>query len=369
MRRLQAFFEPAPEKSGKPSLFALLPEDLRALGVGGSIEDRFRRIQRPATWGEDGPDLGKWRGLLEAATETSLPAIATQHASADGSVRCVLRATDGKAFEAVHMPRETKSPRTTLCLSSQVGCAMGCTFCATGSLGIDRNLSAGEIVGQVLVLMRELGPLGGDRINLVFMGQGEPLHNLAHVARAIRVLTNPLGLGLSERRITVSTSGLVPGIEQLAALPVRPLLAVSVNHTTDEARSRVMPVNKAYPLARLKAALEAWPVRPRERIILEYVLLAGENDTDADAERLAAFASGLSCHINLIPMNEHEASDFLRPDDEAQLRFTRALTDRGLFVLKRKSRGQDVSGACGQLLLDAGEEESSSEGEEVALAD
>ncbi|MFZ9888512.1 MAG: 23S rRNA (adenine(2503)-C(2))-methyltransferase RlmN [Myxococcota bacterium] len=346
-----AFEQPAPEPSGKPSGFALLPADIEALGHRRSAEVVFGRLQRPATWANGLPYLGRASALLEEHADLTLPQVKERHPSSDGSTKLILEAVDGRRFEAVHMPRQTRNPRTTLCLSSQVGCAMGCTFCATGTMGIVRNLSAGEIVGQVLVLMRELGPLEGQRINLVFMGMGEPLHNLAHVARAIRVLCHPAGLGLSERRITVSTSGLVPGIERLAALEVRPLLAVSVNATTDESRGAVMPVNRAFPLARLKAALARWPLRPKERITLEYVLLAGQNDTEEDAVRLVEFSRGLSCHVNLIPMNEHGASSFQRPADDAVLAFGNRLVEQGVLVTIRNSRGRDVGGACGQLLV------------------
>lgn len=347
-----AFERPAPELSGKPSAFALLPADLQALGKTKGADVVFGRLQRVASWEGGAPYLGRAKALIEEHADLSLPRIVERRPSSDGSTKLMLEARDGRRFEAVHMPRATRNPRTTLCISSQVGCAMACTFCATGTMGIVRNLTAGEIVGQVLVLMHELGPTAGQQINLVFMGMGEPLHNLAHVARAIRVLCDPAGLGLSERRITVSTSGLVPGIEKLAALPVRPLLAVSLNASTDEARSKVMPVNRAFPLARLKEALKAWPLRPKERITLEYVLLLGENDSDEDAKRIAAFARGLSCHVNLIPMNEHGASVFRRPDEERVLRFGKLLVDEGVLVTIRNSRGQDVGAACGQLVLD-----------------
>jgi 23S rRNA (adenine2503-C2)-methyltransferase len=349
---LQAWERPAPERSGKPSLFSLLPEDIAELGHAGDPGVVFARIQRPGSWRDGAPWLGRAREVLAEHTDPALPALAERHASRDGSVRCVLRATDDRLFESVHMPRKTRNPRTTLCLSSQVGCAMGCTFCATGSMGIVRNLTAGEIVGQVLALMHGFSTTEPKRTNLVFMGMGEPLHNLPHVARALRVLCHPAGLGLSPRRITVSTSGLAPRIEELAALRVRPLLAISLNATTDEQRAKTMPVNRAYPLARLKEALLAWPLRKKERITIEYVLLAGENDTDDDAARLSAFTAGLSCHVNLIPLNEHEHAEHARPADDAVYAFANRLIERGVLVTIRNSRGRDVGGACGQLVLD-----------------
>jgi 23S rRNA (adenine2503-C2)-methyltransferase len=229
---------------------------------------------------------------------------------------------------------------------------MGCTFCATGAMGIRRNLSAGEIVGQVLALMAALGPARAHAVTLVFMGMGEPLHNLDNVHRAIRILNHPAGLNLSTRRITVSTSGLVPAIERLAGLRPRPWLALSLNATTDEARSRVMPVNRAWNLARLRQALDRWELASGEKLLVEYVLLAGENDTLEDADRLADWLGELRTghNINLIRMNEHPASRHREPPEERLRAFLDRLRQRGCFVTVRKSRGRDVQGACGQLL-------------------
>lgn len=280
-----------------------------------------------------------------------LPSIQTCQTSADGASKLVLGfGTD--AVEAVHMPRRVRSgQRVTLCISSQVGCAMGCTFCATASMGFHRQLSAGEIVSQVLVVSRELGPRHPGELTLVFMGMGEPLHNLRNVAKAVEILCAPEGLGLSPRRITISTSGLVPEIDALGALPVRPLLAVSLNATTDAGRSALMPVNRRYPLAALRAALERYPWRPREHATIEYVLLAGENDSNADAARLADFCAPFPHHINLIPFNAHAHAPFRAPSDEAIELFARALlARRPALVTVRRSRGRDVQGACGQLV-------------------
>jgi 23S rRNA (adenine2503-C2)-methyltransferase len=218
-------------------------------------------------------------------------------------------------------------------------------------MGFVRHLSAGEIVGQVLVALRALGPRHPGDLTLVFMGMGEPLHNLRHVAHAIRVLACPTGLGMSPRRITVSTSGLVPQIGELGALEVRPLLAISLNATTDEQRQGLMPVNRRYPLAALRAALESFPLRPRERITVEYVLLAGINDSLADAERLAQLTSSFPHHINLIPFNAHTHAPYRAPADEHVECFARELAARGAgLVTVRHSRGRDVQGACGQLV-------------------
>ena len=343
---------PAPEGEGRPSAFGLLPEDLGD-APGSRPEHVFARLQRPWTWRGDGPCLARpAREWLAENFDCGLPELVESHPSEDGATKVVLRLRDGERIEAVHMPRDVRNPRVTHSLSSQVGCAMGCTFCATGAMGIRRNLSAGEIVGQVTALIRALGPVQPHAITLVFMGMGEPLHNLDNVHRAIRILNHPGGLNISTRRITVSTSGLVPAIERLAGMRPRPWLALSLNATTDEARSRVMPVNRVWSLARLRAALDAWGLAPGEKFLLEYVLLAGENDTPEDADRLADWLGELrrGHNINLIRMNEHPASSFRQPAEASLQAFLDRLKERGCFVTVRKSRGRDVQGACGQLL-------------------
>jgi 23S rRNA (adenine2503-C2)-methyltransferase len=284
--------------------------------------------------------------------ELALPEVLERHVSEDGSTKLVLGLADGERIEAVHMPREVRSPRVTLCLSSQVGCAMGCTFCATGSMGIRRNLTAGEIVGQVIAVLRALGPEKPHAVTLVFMGMGEPLHNLDHVHRAVRIFNHPQGLNISTRRITVSTSGLVPGIERLARMEPRPWLALSLNATTDELRSSIMPVNRAWNLGRLRQALEAWPLADREKLTIEYVLMGGLNDALEDADRLAAWMGELrrTHNLNLIRMNAHGACDIQEPDEVRMDAFVQRLKERGCFVTVRKSRGRDVQGACGQLV-------------------
>ena len=343
----------APEREGPPSAWALLPEDLAALGCPGRPHHVFARLQRTRTWRPEGLFLSREiRAWLAERTDLSLPAIRERHPSADGATKLVLELADGNRVEAVHMPRRAGDPRITFCLSSQVGCALGCTFCATGAMGIVRNLTAGEIVGQVLTLMRELGPEQGELLYLVFMGMGEPLHNLDHVHRAITVLCHPEGMLLSPWRITVSTAGLVSGIERLARLHPRPQLAVSLNATTDAVRSSTMPVNRAWNLARLRQALDAWPLKRHERFLFEYVLLAGVNDTLEDADRLAAWLGDLRSrhNLNLIPMNEHDLASFREPTEERLQAFARRLHEHGCFITVRRSRGRDVQGACGQLV-------------------
>jgi 23S rRNA (adenine2503-C2)-methyltransferase len=343
----------APERDGPPSVWALLPEDFAELGCPGRPAHVFGRVQRVRTWRPESLFLAREsRAWLEERCDLSLPEIVERHPSEDGSTKLVLSLSDGRRIEAVHMPRKGADPRVTYCLSSQVGCAMGCTFCATGAMGIVRNLTAGEIVGQVLVLMRELGPLSPDLLHLVFMGMGEPLHNLDHVHRAITVMCHPEGLNLSPRRITVSTSGLVSGLDRLSRMTPRPYLAISLNATTDTARSAMMPVNRAWNLARLRQALDDWQPARHERFTLEYVLLAGVNDTLEDAERLVEWLGELRHrhNLNLIPMNEHAHSTFREPAAERLQAFAARLHQHGCFVTVRRSRGRDIQAACGQLV-------------------
>jgi 23S rRNA (adenine2503-C2)-methyltransferase len=342
----------APEREGPPSAWALSPAELAALGCPGRPEHVFSRLQRARTWQPDRLFLSREiRAWLADRTDLSLPSILERHPSEDGATKLVLGLTDGHRIEAVHMPRPQGDRRVTYCISSQVGCALGCTFCATGAMGIVRNLTAGELVGQVLTLMHRLGPRVGEDVHIVFMGMGEPLHNLAHVHRAITVLCHPEGTGLSPWRITVSTAGLVPGIEKLARLTPRPLLAVSLNATTDAARSATMPVNRAWNLARLRQALDAWELKRHERLLFEYVMLAGVNDSLEDADRLAAWLGELRHRhtVNLIPMNEHAKAAFHEPAEERVQAFAARLHRLGCFVTVRRSRGRDVQAACGQL--------------------
>jgi len=349
---LQPWDRAAPERTGRPSAFALLPEDFAALGAPGRAEHVFLQCQHPWAWVDGRPRLGRAiREWMARSLDTTLPEILESHDSEDGSTKLVLGLADGERIEAVHLPREFHDPRLTLCLSSQVGCAMGCTFCATGAAGIRRNLTAGEIVGQVLVLLRALGSRGTHQVALLFMGMGEPLHNLEHVHRAIRVFHHPQGLNIGMRRVTVSTCGLANGIERLARLSPRPWLALSLNATTDATRSALMPVNRAWDLAHLRRSLDAWPLGAREHLLFEYVLMAGINDTLDDADRLADWLGHLRerHNLNLIRMNEHAASAFRAPDEDRIAAFAARLKARGCFVTVRKSRGRDVQGACGQL--------------------
>lgn len=333
----------------RPAL-GLLPEEISS-GVRPGGRHVFSRLQRVDQWEGGAPVLGARAAAAVAGLDWSLPKVCSMQPSDDGATKLGLELGDGRIVEAVHMPRDVRRPRVTLCVSSQVGCGMGCSFCATAAMGLVRNLSAHEIVGQVLRVVHDLGPRDDPRkITLVFMGMGEPLHNLGAVLRAIEVLCHDAGLGLAPSRITVSTSGLVPQIAELARARVRPQLAVSLNATTDEARARTMPVARRHGLAELVDALVAFPLRPHEKITLAYVLLRGENDGDDDAERLADIALRLPrAVVNVIPYNAFEGTAYAEADAERLAAFTRVLHGRGCLVTVRRSRGRDVSAACGQL--------------------
>jgi 23S rRNA (adenine2503-C2)-methyltransferase len=233
--------------------------------------------------------------------------------------------------------------RLTACISSQVGCAMACKFCLTGIQGLDRSLQAHEIVAQVHELRRR-API----TNIVFMGMGEPLHNLENVSKACRILLDQDGLGFSKRKVTVSTSGLVPAIEELGKR-VDVSLAISLNASTDEQRSRIMPVNRKWNLSALMEACRKFPLGPHRRITFEYVLLRDFNDSLEDAARVVKLTRGIPSKVNLIPFNEHPGSEFKRPDDSRVKAFQRHLLDRGVTATVRISRGRDILAACGQL--------------------
>jgi len=277
------------------------------------------------------------------------PQVEREFASRDGAVRYLFRLADGNLVETVYMPEEE---RTTLCLSSQVGCALDCRFCFTALLGAKRNLTAGEIIGQVLAVTAGQNVARGARLNLVFMGMGEPLLNLPQVSKAVGILADPKGVGVPLRRITVSTVGVIPRIEELAREPMRPKLAISLNASHDEQRSALMPINKKYPLADLLRACRAYPLRPWEHLTFEYVLLDGFNDSDADARRVADLLHDLRAKVNLIPYNSGPELPFRAPPLERVVAFQKILTDRRIPAFIRISRGQDIRAACGQLSLE-----------------
>ncbi len=331
-----------------PSLFGALPGELD--GLGNDPAHVFALAQRPSAWRGGAPVFrDALAARLAARFDTSLPRIITSSRARDGATKLSLELGDGAIVEAVHMPRDVSTPRVTLCLSTQVGCAMGCTFCATATMGLLRNLDAGEIVGQALVMLDALGPAAHGRTSIVLMGMGEPLHNPREVARALEVLAELRGLGIPPTRMTLSTSGLAPQLATMASWAVRPLLAVSLHATTDEGRRRTMPIAARHELDELFAALARHPLRRGERITLEYVLMRGENDAPADAERLAQLAARVPHVVNVIPFNPWGGAPHAPVEDEAAREFVGALRRRGCFATLRRTRGRDVDGACGQL--------------------
>ena len=292
------------------------------------------------------------RARLSAEASISLPRVVRRFSSADGSTRYLMAIGGGEEragqIEAVFMPSEG---RQTVCISTQAGCAVDCHFCLTAQLGLIRNLTAGEIVGQVLVALAEqdkatLAP----RTNVVLMGQGEPLLNFEPVLAAVRILLDAEGMGISPRHVTLSTSGIVPGIERLAKETVRPKLAISLNASCDEQRDAVMPINRKYPLAALLDACRRYPLRTWESLTFEYVLLGGVNDAPEDARRVARLIANLRAKVNLIPWNPG-ALPYRAPEASRVEEFRRVLVEKGVPAFVRLSRGQDVFAACGQLAL------------------
>jgi len=264
----------------------------------------------------------------------------------DGTRKLVLRTHDGGLVETVIIPEHT---RQTICVSSQLGCSLDCSFCATGRLGLGRNLTAAEIIDQWLHAAELLRPDGVLPTNIVFMGMGEPLLNFKNVVQAVRVLTDPAGIALSPRRITVSTAGVVPRIAALGEA-VKVMLAISLHAATDEVRDVLVPLNRRFPIAELLEACRNFPLARRERISFEYTLIDGVNDSPDDARRLVALLSPLPSKLNLIPMNEHPGSpQHRRPDDVRIDRFMEEVARSPVPVTLRRSRGDDIHAACGQL--------------------
>jgi 23S rRNA (adenine2503-C2)-methyltransferase len=290
------------------------------------------------------------RTQLRDEFSIATPRIVSDETSVDGTRKFVLELADTRRIESVFIP---DTPSMTFCISTQVGCAMACGFCLTGKMGLVRNLTAGEIAGQVRVLANATGLLDFP-FNIVLMGMGEPLHNYDATMKALRMLNAEHGLAVSPRRVTLSTVGIVPGLERLALEPLMPNLALSLHATTDEQRTALVPPNRKYPLAAILDACRRFPLKKRSRITFEYVMLAGVNDTPEDARRLAKLLAGIKAKINLIPLNPAPGIPYTRPSDEAVDRFAQILADRYLTVSVRKSRGRDIRAACGQLIVEGG---------------
>ena len=332
-----------------PNLIGMPPSDLEALAVElGASRYRGRQL---ATWIyrkgvvdlDAMTDLPKdFRAALAQRAVVALPGVERETPSADGSRKFVFRLHDGARVSSVLMPDDG---RVTLCLSTQVGCGYACAFCLTGTMGLARNLSAAEMVGQVLCANAK-----EPATHLVFMGMGEPLANYAELITTLRILTDAkLGLGYSPRRITVSTVGLVSGIEKLGRENLKVNLAISLHAASDETRSRLMPVNRAWNLDALMGAIRRYPLAPRQRVFFEYVLLDGVNDNPDDAQRLVRLLRNVRAKVNIIPFNDWPGSEFRRPPLARILAFQSILLDAGVTTTVRWSRGEDIGAACGQL--------------------
>ncbi len=356
MSELDATFAPTPAPAS-PDLAGMTAAELSALVVelgGKPFQGRqlFRWIHRKAV-----TDFAAMTNLprdlrerLAERTIISTPEVVRRDTSADGTTKFLLRLADGRRIESVFIP---DTPSQTFCISTQVGCAMKCGFCLTGTMGLTRQLTAAEISGQVRVLARELGFLDTS-FNIVVMGMGEPLHNYDATMKALQLVGSEDGLHVSPRRVTLSTVGVVPGIRKLAAEPYMPNLAISLHATTEAQRDTLVPINRKYSLAELMDACREFPLKKRSRITFEYVMLAGVNDSAADARRLVKLLHGLKAKVNLLPLNEADGIPYERPSDARVDAFAQILADAHVTVSVRKSRGRDIRAACGQLAVEKG---------------
>ncbi len=353
-----------------PDLANMTLAELEAWVVARGLP-RFRARQifawvwkRGATSFEAMSDLGRdLRATLTAELAFSTPTIVRQDLSEDGTRKLVLGFADGRQIECVYIP---DTPSQTFCVSTQVGCAMGCGFCLTGKMGLVRHLTAGEIAAQVRVLASETGLLG-TAFNIVLMGMGEPLHNYDATMKALAILNEPHGLALPPKRVTLSTVGLVPMLDRLATEPLMPNLAVSLHATTQEQRLAIVPPSGKYGLQAIVDACRRFPLAKRSRITFEYVMLDGVNDTPADARRLVKLLDGIRAKVNLIPLNAAPGIPFERPSDARVDAFARVLAERGMIVSVRKSRGRDIRAACGQLIVESARTRSAAQALAAAL--
>jgi 23S rRNA (adenine2503-C2)-methyltransferase len=332
-----------PEYRARQLFDALYPQRLPALDSVSTLPKQFRT------------------SLKEEGLEIRHPQVEKSFQSNDGTIRYLIGMTDGESVETVWMPEgdggeagdgseagDSEWNRATICVSSQVGCAVNCQFCLTALLGVKRNLSAGEIVGQVIAVLndREVD-LERQRVNLVFMGMGEPFLNYPQFMKAVRLLVE--GVGLPASRMTVSTSGIIPRIHEFGAEPLRPKLAISLNASNDELRSRIMPINRKWNLEMLMQATRDFPLRNRERITFEYVLLDGVNDSQEHAREVVELVRGIRCKVNLIALNPGPGIDFGTPAEQRVLGFQSILAKAGVPAFIRRPRGRDIYAACGQL--------------------
>ncbi|MEE9227306.1 MAG: 23S rRNA (adenine(2503)-C(2))-methyltransferase RlmN [Acidobacteriota bacterium] len=287
------------------------------------------------------------RETLGSHFRISCPIVDAVVRAADGTTKYTVRLEDGERVETILIP---EGKRLSICVSSQVGCALECRFCMTATMGLRRNLTAGEIVGQVW-LLRQHAALSVHPLNIILMGMGEPMQNLPAVMDALRLLADERTFNIPYRRVTLSTAGHVPGIRKLATYPERPRLAVSLTATTDKLRNRLMPINRRYPIGILLETLRGYPLGNREKVTFEYVLLAGVNDSVQDADRLAKLTHGLRCKVNLIRFNRTDGSEFIAQTEERVKIFRDRLRARKVSVTLRKQKGEEIFAACGQLAL------------------
>ncbi|HEY4878137.1 MAG TPA: 23S rRNA (adenine(2503)-C(2))-methyltransferase RlmN [Candidatus Acidoferrales bacterium] len=354
----------SPQDTASPlDLLGKSPEELRSF-VQSLGEPAYRAGQiYHAIYAERRFDFAAMSNLpaalrkrLEQECAIALPQVRRCYESSDGAVRYVLalNATENPAavmkpatVETVFMPEEN---RQTICISTQAGCAVDCHFCLTATLGLIRNLTAGEIVGQVLVTLDDHRANLKPQTNVVLMGQGEPLLNYDAVLAALRILLDPNGMAITPKHTTLSTSGIVPGIEKLAQEKIRPKLAISLNASSNEQRDAIMPINRKYPIEKLLEACARYPLRPWEHLTFEYVLLGGFNDATEDARRLVKLLANLRAKVNLIPWNPGDLP-YEQPNPERIEAFRQVLNDKSIPAFVRYSRGQDVMAACGQLAV------------------
>lgn len=344
----------SPDK--KIELIGLAPDELRALFESlGEKPYRARQTyaamhRRRITDFDRMTELPKTlRRLLEEHAVVTHTKVESVFLSSDGTRRFLMKLEDGREVEAVFMPEQR---RDTICISSQVGCPLACDFCMTGVIGLKRNMTAGEIVSQVVIVLNEVyGPITElpHGTNIVMMGMGEPLLNYESVMKSIKLFADDEGLQIAPRRVTLSTAGIVPRIYDLAAEEVRPRLAISLTAATDELRDRLFPINRKYPLRELIEACRSFPLGERERLTFEYVMLAGVNDSDRDARDLIRLLSTVRAKVNLIPHNPAPELPYQSSSMDRIVAFQNILTASGLPSFIRRPRGQDISAACGQL--------------------
>lgn len=339
--------------------------ELEGFIVGELGEPRFRAGQIwQWLWGKNAASFAEMtdvskrlRARLEERAVIRLPEVADVRTSSDGTEKLLLRLADGALVETVIIPSVGRDGTTRLaqCLSSQVGCAMGCTFCSTGAMGFTRNMTAGEILGQVLAARARLGDNRPDHPmirNLVFMGMGEPLLNLKEVTRALTMLHHERGLAFSPRRVTVSTCGIKRGLRELGDSGLA-FLAVSLHAPNQALRARIMPGASVWPLDELMTALAEYPLKTRERITFEYLLLGGVNDGPEHARELARLIAPIKAKLNLIAYNPSAGQPYEAPSEERILAFERILWDKNITAILRKSKGRDINAACGQLAAES----------------